>query len=121
MIHGVTADFERIVFAVNTKSVQSDRLKHGIALHPFESPIHIAAREGIHVPDMQTFGRRIRKHHQIVKRFRSVNYIGYIEALLVPRLLPFGFNLHMIVSCFLLHELHYTIVQNVLLIPDPAS
>ena len=49
-------NFNGVVFGVDPKPVQTDRLKHLVTLHCLKPAVNISAGKGVHVAHMQTFG-----------------------------------------------------------------
>ncbi|MPM72667.1 hypothetical protein SDC9_119643 [bioreactor metagenome] len=74
------------------------------ALHAFHSTDDISSGITLGMADMQTGSAGVGKHIQAVKlRFRIIPYIGFESFMRKPILLPFFFNLLVIIihKCFL--------------------
>ena len=92
----MAADFKGIVLAVNAESIQTNGLKDVIPLHSFEPTVNIRAGKRVHITHVQTLCRRVRKHHEIIKRTFRKRTKG-IKLRLPPLLTPSGLNFLMIV------------------------
>jgi hypothetical protein len=71
------------VLGVDPEGVEADRLEDVEALEALEAAEDVGAREGVDVPHVQPFGRRVGEHHQVVEGAR-----GAAELLLRPRVRP---------------------------------
>ena len=91
-LHRVDADLQRIVLRVDAERVEPDRLEHRVSLETLESSINVVAREREHVANVQAFGRRVRKHHQLVERTLRAVQVGRVGPFGAPALLPFPLN-----------------------------
>jgi hypothetical protein len=87
----VCPDLEGVVLGVNPEGVVAERLKDVVSLEPLESSIYVTANEGEKVAHVESFRRRIRKHHQGVVRVRSAGDVGGVGLPLAPPALPFPF------------------------------
>src|SRR5438067_2445200 len=92
MINGVSVSFDSVVLRVYPESIKANWLENIIALHPLEPAKNIRAAKSIDAPHMQSFGRRIREHHQIIERMLGSLEIRLIDPGLLPYSLPFQFN-----------------------------
>jgi len=70
-----------------------ERLKVSTWLDFFKMAKDIGAGKGIHVANMEAFSRRIRKHHQIIKRLGRLFQIRLKNTFFPPFLLPLRLNL----------------------------
>ena len=97
-LHRVDADLERIVLRVDAERVEPERLEHRVSLETLESSIDVVPREREHVADVQSFGRRVREHHQLVERTLRAVQVGRVGPLGAPALLPFALDGNRIVA-----------------------
>ena len=64
----VTANLDCMILRVDSEAVKPDRFEYVLSLHAFKPAVNVRAGECVHIADMESFGRRIREHHEIIKR-----------------------------------------------------
>ena len=66
------ADLAETVKASDARANYSEELRHRLlfALETLEATVNVRTRERVHVADMQPFGRRVGKHHEVIERLR---------------------------------------------------
>jgi len=93
----------RIVLTMYSKSIQTNRLKYIKTHHSLIPTIYVSSGKGIHIPHMQPLGRRVRKHHQVIKRLFCLFNIHLIQTRLTPFLTPSCLNLFWVIDLFSPH------------------
>ena len=96
--HRVPADLQGVVLRVDAEGVEPNGLEHAVPLQPLKSSMDVGPREREDVADVQPFGRRVRKHHQLVERGRRRLQVGLVGAALLPAALPFELECGRIVA-----------------------
>ncbi len=97
-LHRMDAQLQGEVFRVDAESVEADGLEDVVPLQPLETAVDVRAREGVHVPHVQPFRRRVGVHHQVVVgAFRPID-VDPIEAGLLPALPPPLFDRYRVVA-----------------------
>ncbi len=97
-LHRVYAQLQGEVLRVDAESVEADGLEDVVPLQPLETAVDVRAREGVHVPHVQPFARRVGVHHQVVVgAFRPVE-VDPVEAGIFPALLPPLFDRRRVVA-----------------------
>ena len=91
-MRGVDADFQGMILGVNPEGVIAERLEDRVPLQSLESSIYVVPREREEIADVQSFGRRVGKHHERIERARAVSEIGVAGTAIAPSGLPFGFD-----------------------------
>src|SRR5688572_18894011 len=81
-------DLERIVLRMDTESVVAERLEDVVSHEPLESSINVVPCERKKIPDVESFGGRIREHHQRIERPLGALQIRVVRSTLLPRPLP---------------------------------
>ena len=82
------SDLQGEVLRVDAERVEAQGLEDVGAAQPPVAALNIGAHERKDVPDVQPFGRRIRKHHQVEIRLRGAGEVGVVGAALLPPFLP---------------------------------
>src|SRR6267154_2038471 len=91
-------DLEGIVLRMNPEGVISERLEHVVSHEPLESSMNVVPRERKKIPDVESFGGRIREHHQCVVRPLGALQVGVVGSTLLPEALPLPLDRLWIVS-----------------------
>ena len=87
--HRMPADLQGVVLRVDAERVKAYGLEDAVPLQALKSSMDVGTREREDVPDVQPFGRRVRKHHQLIERGRRRLQVGLVGAALLPAALPF--------------------------------
>src|SRR5260221_5182916 len=69
VLHRVPSNFKGVILAMDSKSIQTNRLKDFVALHTLKPTVHIRTGKRIHVPHMKTLCGWVWKHHEVVESF----------------------------------------------------
>ena len=91
----IAAHLQRVVLRMDAEGVKADGLKHILAVQPPIAPVHVGARVGIEIADVQPLRGRVGEHHQVVVRVLrdAQGRVGKeIGAALVPSSLPFALH-----------------------------
>src|SRR5215212_4696022 len=97
------ADLQRIVFGMDAKRVEADRLEDSVAAAVHKPAIGIGPAEAKHMADMQSLAAGIGEFHQVVEWARRVIQIDLATIRLGPARLPARLNLVWVV--YLAHDI----------------
>ncbi len=91
-------DLEGIILRMNPESVIPERLEDVVSDETLESSINVIPCERKKIPDVESFGGRIGKHHQGIERPLGALQIRVVRATLLPDALPLLLDRRWIVS-----------------------
>ena len=83
------ANLHGVILTVDTKSVETHGLENGVSLEAAPAAVDVGAAERDDVTDVQTLGRGIGKHHQVVERALGRGHVDVVCAPLFPEAAPF--------------------------------
>jgi hypothetical protein len=97
-------DLQGEVLRVDPEGVEADGLKDLVPLQPLEPAVDVGAGERVDVAHVEPLGRGVGEHHEVVVgAFGLAEFLEgeAIGALLIPALLPTGFDPGRIVAVLL--------------------
>ena len=77
---------------MNPEGVIAERLEDVVSDETLESSINVIPSERKKIPDVESFGGRIGKHHQYVERPLGALQVRVVGSTLLPQALPFALD-----------------------------